>query len=159
MGKEKAFVLEIFKKIALFSDLEPKALEELCNLFFEKNFKEGEVIFKDESIGDSMMIIASGEVRVSQTPDPDTEETLIILKEGDFFGEMAVLEELPRTATAIAHTDVTILEINRMYFLRFIEIDNRSGVKILLKLAKNISSRLRETDNKLKAFTSLTRWI
>ncbi len=159
MGQDKDQILDIFKHLDIFSDLDEQALKELSNLFVEKRYKEGEIIFEEDSIGDSMMIIISGQVRVSQTPDPDTEEALIVLKKGDLFGEMAVLEALPRSATTIAHSDVVILEINRIYFMKFIELDHKSGVRILLKLAKILSSRLREADNKLKAFTSLTKWI
>jgi len=159
MSTDKDTILAIFRHLDIFSDLDTQALQELSNLCAEKRHPEGEIIFKEDSIGDSMMLIVSGEVRVSQTPDPETEEALIILKAGDLFGEMAVLEDLPRTATAIAHTDTVILEISREYFLKFIESDHQSGVKILLKLARILSSRLRETDNKLRAFTSMTRWI
>lgn len=159
MEQEKESILEFFKKVDIFSDLENRALQELSNLFSEKRYKQGETIFEEDSIGNSMMIINSGEVRVSQTPNPDTEEALIVLKKGDFFGEMAVLEDLPRSATTIAHTDAAILEISREHFIKFIELDSNSGLKILIKLAKIVSARLREADKKLKAFTDLTKWI
>ena len=106
-----------------------------------------------------MMIIASGEVRVSQTPGDNTEETLVVLKKGDVFGEMSLLEGLPRSATTIAHTNVIVLEITRSDFLDYLEKDSESGVKILLKLCRTLSSRLRETDVKLKTFISLSQWI
>jgi CRP-like cAMP-binding protein len=159
MEKKKEPILDFFKKVEIFSDLENRALQELSNLFLENEYKEGEIIFAEESIGSTMMIIYSGEVRVSQTPNPETEEALVVLKKGDFFGEMAMLEDLPRSATAIAHKDVVILEIDREHFLKFIELDNKSGIKIMIKLAKIVSARLREVDKKLKAFTDLTKWI
>ena len=106
-----------------------------------------------------MMMITSGEVRISQISDPQTEEALIVLKKGDVFGEMALLDDMPRSATAIANTNVIIFEIQRGRFLNFIETNKGAGVKILMKLAKILSSRLRETDAKVKAFVSLTKWI
>lgn len=159
MEKEKEPILDFFKKVAIFSDLDDRALHELSNLFLEKKYKQGDTIFAEDSIGSTMMIIYSGEVRVSQAPNPETEEALIVLKKGDFFGEMAVLEDLPRSATTIAHTDSVILEISREHFMNFIELDSSSGNKILIKLAKIVSARLREADKKLKAFTDLTKWI
>lgn len=159
MEQEKEPILSFFKKVEIFSDLDDRALQELSNLFSEQKYKEGETIFSEDSMGKSMMIIYEGEVRVSQTPNPDTEEALIVLKKGDFFGEMAVLEDLPRSATTIAHADAVILEISREHFMKFIELDNNSGLKILIKLAKIVSARLREADKKLKAFTDLTKWI
>lgn len=159
MEKEKEPILDFFKNVAIFSDLDDRALHELSNLFLEKEYKQGDTIFSEDSIGNTMMIIYTGEVRVSQTPNPETEEALIVLKKGDFFGEMAMLEELPRSATTIAHTDCVILEINRNHFMNFVEVDSNSGIKILIKLAKIVSARLREADKKLKAFTDLTKWI
>jgi CRP/FNR family cyclic AMP-dependent transcriptional regulator len=159
MRHQSEFVLSILKKLDIFSDIDAHALRELSLLFEEKIFNQGEIIFEEGSIGNSMMIITSGEVRVSQTSDSEMEEALIILKEGDVFGEMALIEGLPRSATIIAHTDVIIFEISRSSFLDYIEKDCKNGILIVLKLARILSSRLRETDNKLKAFVHLTQWI
>ena len=152
-------MLSILKKLDIFSDIDAHALRGLSLLFEEKIFNQGEIIFEEGSIGNSMMIITSGEVRVSQTSDSEMEEALIILKEGDVFGEMALIEGLPRSATIIAHTDVIIFEISRSSFLDYLEKDCKNGILIVLKLARILSSRLRETDNKLKAFVHLTQWI
>ena len=159
MEQEKESILDFLRSVDLFSDLDDRALQELSNLFIENKFKQGETIFDEGSMGNSMMIITAGEVRVSQTPNPDTEETLIVLKKGDFFGEMAVLENLPRSATAIAHEDVVLVEIDQVHFMKFIELNSSSGIKILVKLARIMSARLREADIKLKTFTDLTKWI
>lgn len=153
------FVLSILKGLDIFSDLDEQALTELGHLFKERIYDQKEVIFEEGSIGNSMMVIASGEVRISQIPDPKTEETLVILKKGDVFGEMGLLDDLPRSATPIAHTNVITLEISRDDFLNYVLKNCENGVKILLKLSRTLSSRLRETDAKLKAFVSLSQWL
>ena len=159
MQYHKEFIAGLLKRLNLFSDLNSSALLELSALFREKVFKEGEIVFDEDSIGNSMMIITSGEVRVSQKSDPDSEEALIVLKKGDLFGEMGLLEDRPRSATVIAHTNVVMLEINRNDFLEFLKNEPEAGVIILMKLARILSSRLRETDTKLKTFISLTKWL
>lgn len=161
MGNHDEFVLSILKGLDMFSDLDFHALADLSRLFDERIYSQGEIIFEEGSIGNSMMVITSGEVRVSQTADSNknSEEALVVLKEGDVFGEMALIEDLPRSASTIAHTNVIILEISCVKFLEYIENDPENGVKILLKLARVLSSRLRETDNKLKAFINLSQWI
>lgn len=159
MAYENGFVLSILEGLDLFSQLSGSALRELSLLFEERIFNEGEIIFEEDSVGNSMMVITSGEVRVSQRTDPNTEEALIVLKEGDVFGEMALLDDLPRSATTIAHTNVIIFEISRPKFLHYIKNNCTDGVLILLKLAKIMSARLREADNKLKAFVNLSQWI
>jgi CRP-like cAMP-binding protein len=72
---------------------------------------------------------------------------------------MALIEDLPRSATTMAHTNVIIFEISRDNFLNYIKGDSESGIKIVLKLAKILSARLRETDKKLEAFVNLSQWI
>ena len=76
-------------------------------------FQKGETIFEENTTGKSIMVIISGEVRITQRARISGEETLTVLKKGDFFGEMALLEDLPRSATAIAHSDTFMLEISR----------------------------------------------
>ncbi len=159
MERDPAAPLEMLKSLSFFADLNYPALKELSHITSERVFHKGETIFNEGDPGTSMMIILSGEVRVSHKPNAQCEETLSVLKKGDFFGDMALLDELPRSATVIAHSDALLLEISRERFLRFIEKDNASGVKILLNLARSISARLREADTKIKAYVTLSQWL
>lgn len=151
--------MQMLRQLEIFSDLDAPDVSRLENLFRERKYDAETVIFSEGDAGTSMMIVVSGTVRISQKPDADSEEALILLKSGMVFGEMALLEELPRTATAIAHTPVVLLEISREDFLADIEEHPGYGVRILMKLARTLSSRLRETDLKLKTFINLARWI
>lgn len=159
MAHEDEFVVNLFKEIPIFSTLSSQSLNRLFEKFKEQVFSQGEIIFEEEAGGDSMMILASGEVRITYLIGPGEEEALIILKKGDLLGEMAMLESQPRSATAIAHTPVILLEISRQDFLGFLENDPSAGVHILLHLSRMLSARLRETDLKLRAFISLSKWI
>ncbi|MCX6556848.1 MAG: cyclic nucleotide-binding domain-containing protein [Candidatus Aminicenantes bacterium] len=155
----KDIIAEIFIKLSLFNQLSMTAVRELAALAEERIFHQGDTIFEESTTGKSLMIIVSGEVRITQKAKISGEETLSVLKKGDFFGEMALLEDLPRSATAIAHSDTFMLEISRENFLLFIEKDPASGAKILFILAKILSARLREADVKIKAFVNLSQWI
>jgi len=152
------FVIDVLKHADIFEDLDQRSLHELSQLFMERIYNEGEVIFEEESIGTSMMVVMSGKVRISQREDAQTEEALIMLKNGDVFGEMCLFEGLPRSATAIAHSNVILLEIRREEFLHFIMANPDCGVHILMKLGRILSARLREADLKLKTFQKLTQW-
>jgi CRP/FNR family cyclic AMP-dependent transcriptional regulator len=152
-------IFSILKELDIFSDLDESALIILSHLFEEKEYLQNTIIFEEGSIGTSMMIIAQGKVRVSQKANTNAEEALKVLRTGEIFGEMALLEDLPRSATIIAHTNVIIISINRANFLKFLDQDSKNGLKIMLKLAKTLSSRLREADVKLKTFVHLTQWI
>ena len=159
MKEKRSAIIGLLKGLSIFCELDDPALGELARLSDDRVFSKGETIFEEGSAGNSMMIILSGEVRISHRPETTREETLSILKKGDFFGEMALLDDLPRSATVIAHTDAFLLEISRRKFMGFIEKDGASGVKILLRLARNLSSRLREANTKIKAFVTLSQWI
>jgi len=159
MNADKDIAIDILKNVSLFRDLEYHAVKELAYLFSERVFQRGETIFEENDLGNSLLVIISGEVRITQRGNVSGEETLTVLKQGDFFGEMALLEDLPRSATAIAHGDAFIMEIGGERFLRFVEKDPASGVKILITLAKRLSARLREADGKIKAFVNLSQWI
>ena len=154
-------IFAILKELNLFADLDDSALKILSLLFEEQEYKYGETIFEEGDVGTSMKVISQGRVRITQKADVDsqTEEALKVLKTGEVFGEMALLEELPRSATVVAHTDVIILSIERRNFIKFIEQDSKNGIKIVLRLAQTLSSRLREADMKLKTFVNLTQWI
>ena len=159
MNPDKDIIIEILKNLRLFRDLNYNAIKELTFLFSERVFQAGETIFEENDTGNSLLVIISGEVRITQRANVSGEETLTVLKQGDFFGEMALLEDLPRSATAIAHSDSFILEISSEKFLRFLEKDPASGVRILIPLARILSARLREADSKIKAFVNLSQWI
>jgi CRP/FNR family transcriptional regulator, cyclic AMP receptor protein len=159
MSADKDIIIDILKNLSLFCELNYGAVKELTYLFSERVFQGGETIFEENATGNSLLVIISGEVRITQRANVSGEETLTVLKKGDFFGEMALLEDLPRSATAIAHSDTFIMEIGRERFLHFVEKDPASGVKILITLARSLSARLREADGKIKAFVNLSQWI
>jgi CRP-like cAMP-binding protein len=159
MSAEKDIIIDILKSLSLFSELNYSAVKELTYLSSERVFQGGETIFEENDPGNSLLVIISGEVRITQRANVSGEETLTVLKKGDFFGEMALLEDLPRSATALAHSDTFMLEISRERFLHFLEKDPASGVKILVRLARSLSARLREADGKIKAFVNLSQWI
>ena len=71
-------------------------------------FKAGEIIFRQGYPGDHAYIIKSGEVAIIKEHDDGSREQLAILKSGEMFGEIAVLDEVTRTATAEAHTDCVL---------------------------------------------------
>ncbi len=158
MEMKDDFVIDVLKHADIFEDLDQRLLHELSQLFLEKIYNEGEIIFEEESIGTSMMIVMSGKVRISQRGEAQTEEALIMLKKGDVFGEMCLFEGLPRSASAIAHSNVILLEFRREEFIHFIMANSDAGVQILMKLGCIMSARLREADLKLKTFMKLNQW-
>jgi CRP-like cAMP-binding protein len=111
---------------------------------FMQRFPAGAVIFKEGDLGSEMFIIQSGQVRVSRA-NGDQERELAVLEKGDFFGEMAMLEEVPeRSATVTAVTDVEVLQ------LRSADFDNllRRKPEIAVRMMMKLSERLREANRR-----------
>jgi CRP-like cAMP-binding protein len=104
-------------------------------------FAAGEVIFRQGDLGTEMFIIQEGEVRIVKHIGDD-EHVLSKLEKGDFFGEMSVLESMPRTADAIATTDVRALLINGARFDEML----RKNPEIAVRIIRKYSKRLREAN-------------
>lgn len=111
-----------------------------------KKFKDGDIIFKEKSIGKEMYVILSGKVKITKEKS-GKEATIAALEEGDFFGEMALFDNSPRSATAIALGDVSVLEIDQKNFLKKISKDPSLAFRML----KKMSQRIRETDERVLA--------
>lgn len=108
--------------------------------------KAGDLIFKEGDLGTEMFIIHEGKVEIlNQVGDED--QLLAVLEKGDFFGEMSVLEDLPRAATARAATDCRLLQINGSTFDQLLQ----GNPEIAVRMMRKLSRRLRETDELLKS--------
>src|SRR5690349_19710552 len=110
------------------------------------DFKTGDVIFKEGDLGTEMFIINEGKVEIVNQVG-DEEQLLAVLEKGDFFGEMSVLEDLPRAATARAVTDCRLLQINGSTFDQLL----RGNPEIAVRMMRKLSRRLRETDELLRS--------
>ena len=108
-------------------------------------FKAGEIIFKEGELGDRMFIIQSGKVRIVKKLK-DVEKTLAVMQEGDFFGEMAVIDKAPRSATAIALEDARLVILDEKVF----EMHMQTNPAIVKKILKKMSSRLRDADKEIQ---------
>src|SRR6476661_3406282 len=108
--------------------------------------KTGEYIFREGDLGTEMYIINEGKVEILNQVG-DEEQVLAVLEKGDFFGEMSVLEDLPRAASARAGTDVRLLQINGSTFDQLLQ----GNPEIAVRMMRKLSRRLRETDEMIKS--------
>lgn len=108
-------------------------------------FAAGEYIFHEGDLGTEMFIIQDGEVHICKTLKGET-HVLSKLEKGDFFGEMAILESVPRSADAIAHSDVKVLAISGSRFDEML----RRNPEIAVRIIRKYSKRLREANDLLE---------
>src|ERR1700732_2465244 len=111
------------------------------------DFSAGEIIFREGDLGTEMYIISEGKVEILNRLGED-DRVLAVLEKGGFFGEMSVLEDLPRAATARALTDSRLLQINGSTFDQLLQ----GNPEIAVRMMRKLSRRLRETDEMLKSF-------
>lgn len=105
----------------------------------------GDIIFSEGEIGTEMFIIQSGTVELLKDIGGET-RVLTTLEKGDFFGEMSVLEDLPRTASARAKTEVELVRINGATF----DVMLKSNTEIAVRMMRKLSRRLREVTGMLE---------
>ncbi|MDR0386997.1 MAG: cyclic nucleotide-binding domain-containing protein, partial [Treponema sp.] len=115
---------------------------------FARSFRSGEMIFSEYEPGDTFYMIQSGRVRLVKLLG-NVEKTLDILEPSGMFGEMAILENSPRSATAIAIDDVIVLEFNRRNF----EILITGNPQVALMLLKTFAKRIFDSKRKFMILT------
>jgi CRP-like cAMP-binding protein len=149
-GDEHEPILSILRKIPVFADLKPREIREFERILHRREFKKGEIVFHEGEPGVGMYIIYRGCVGVYKNRPDGGEELLAELREGEFFGEMALLDESPRSATARALEPSIILGLFQPDLFDLIERKPKLGNKILLNLAHIIGERLRRTNEELE---------
>lgn len=143
--------LELFRQVPLFADLEEQDIKSLTSMLTRRRYPKDSVIFFEHDPGDSLYLIVSGRVRVTILADDGREIVLAVLGEGDFFGEMSLLDNEPRSATAIAMEDTEVLIIHQKEFFSIVE----KRPPILIKLLSVISSRLRKANHQIGSLALL----
>ena len=137
---------EVLSQVDLFATLDRKELQILSKTCQEKSYAAGSVIFHQGDTGVGLYVIKSGKVRVTIAPNPDrAEEEVAVLESGAFLGEMALLDELPRSATATAVEDSTVLLLPVWEFRGIL----RAHPDIALKMLAVLSRRLRKVEARL----------
>ena len=135
---------EIFK---LLSDSEIAVLSKIVD---EKSYPAGTAIFYENMKGEAMYIVVSGQVRLSKMLAEGEEKTLTVMGPGDYFGENALLEEGPRTVTAIVSQETSLLVLKRSAFNKLLEEAPKVAVKVIMGMYQVLSSRIRKASPKLQ---------
>lgn len=132
---------ETLKKVPIFTGLEGKHLKKLANIMVERSFKPGEVIVKEGDQGAGVFLISSGKVEVVRGDN----QVLNTLGPGDFFGEMALFEGFPRSATVRAMEDTECLAMTRWDF----RAELTQHADVAFAVLETVVRRLRELDQRL----------
>ncbi len=147
--------LDAGSKVAVLADggLTARELATLALTLRAERFGAEAFIFAEGDPGEALYIVADGQVRISRRLQGLGEEALAILKRGDVFGELALIDDRPRSADARAHLGpCTLLSINRRRLEEVVQIDRETGLQFLQLLCRILCRRLRAMNNQLVAW-------
>ncbi|MFL5320809.1 MAG: cyclic nucleotide-binding domain-containing protein [Myxococcaceae bacterium] len=148
----------LLKNVSLFQGLTTAQLQKLAAIAQPKKFEGSAFIFKEGDVGTAIYVVVEGKVRISKNVPGIGEEALAILEKGAYFGEMAVIEDSPRSADAIAHIPCTVLVIEREQLDQLMFTDKDLAYVLLWTFVRTLSERLRETNDKIKAFFAISKF-
>jgi len=148
---------DVLSQIYLFRELTPSEMDILVSISKQKRVKKDEIIFREGNVGDAFYLIVLGSVRISTIIPGVGEEALTILGEGEYFGEMALIDDEPRSASAIANEDTLLLLIEKDNFRKLLAQETGIAYKLLWVFTKTLSARLRKTDEQLKNIFSIAK--
>ncbi len=142
--------LEALRSVPLFATLDDKTATELRSLLKIKNVPTGTRLFQKGDSGDAMYLIENGRVRISIADEDGQQVTLAENAQGDFFGEMALIDGRQRSADASVIEDARLAVLSRQDFLSFV----RSSPDLALEMLAALTARLRRTDELLRGRVS-----
>jgi CRP-like cAMP-binding protein len=153
-GPSEGSTEELLSKVPAFASLTLRELREVAHIVHKREYRAGEPVFFQGDPGLGMYIIQEGNVSITIADHKGTEKELAVLSAGDFFGEIALLDESPRSANAVCVTDCLLIGFFRPDLFEIIEKNTALGIKIVLKLAEIVAQRLRATDQEISKLKS-----
>lgn len=144
--------VELLRNIPLFAKLEASKLKLLAFTSERLTFQPGQSLFQQGDMGDAAYIIVSGDADVVVNT-PSGELKVATVKKNDFVGEIAILCDVPRTATITATSEMTTLRITKDLFFRLISEFPQMAIEIMRALAQRLektTADLRDTNAKLR---------
>src|ERR1051326_958003 len=142
--------LEALRSVPLFASLDDDAARDLRSLLSERDVPQNTRLFRQGDTGDAMYLIESGRVRISIRDEDKQEVTLAELAQGDFFGEMSIIDGRNRSADAKVIEDSRLAGLSRDAFLTFV----RKKPDVALEMLSALTDRLRRTDGLLRSRAS-----
>jgi len=141
--------VEELQKSRLFEGLLPEEIEMLAELTQQKKYQAGEVVFQQGDVGDSLYLLVDGAVEVIQKRADGTEHVITVLESPNFFGEMSLIDKEYSSATIRSNTDSVMLCLTNENLHSFARAYKNGFTLVVINIARVLSSRLRETNQKL----------
>lgn len=139
--------IQFLRRVPIFGALNEDCLQRVASIMVEKSYSRKSIVFHEGDHGDTLYIIKGGRVKIAKVAIDGREKTLTILQPGDFFGEMAIFDNMPRSATAEAiDSDVRLFGLNKKDFERLIH----EYPSIALRIMKDLTRRIRQINQQVE---------
>ena len=155
MGMEN---FEFLRKIDLFENLGEEDIKAIVNVSTVESFPVHHIIFEEGWEAESLYIILDGSVRITKHIDGVGEEVLAIIREADYFGEMALIDDSNRSARATAMEPLRAIVINKTNFDQLMDSNLQLANRLLWNFSRILSKRLRALHEKLESMFAMTRF-
>ncbi|HET9953071.1 MAG TPA: cyclic nucleotide-binding domain-containing protein [Polyangiaceae bacterium] len=155
---ERAERVEQLARVDLFAGLKPQALELIAQVANEEIHRVDTKVFRYGEAGDKLYLILQGKVRISRDVAGMGEEALAVLGPGEAFGEMALLDEAPRSADAHVHEECRLLVLSKDAFDDLLFLHKDLAYEVLWNVVKQLVGRLRNTTDKLTFLSISSRF-
>jgi CRP-like cAMP-binding protein len=140
---------EALGRVELFRGLSAKGLEKVASIAIEENHGAGHTLFREGDVGDRLYVLVEGRTRISRRVPGMGEEALAVLGPGSSFGEMALIDDVPRSADAIVHERARLLVLSKEAVQDLMFLDKELAYEVLWNTVRILSRRLRETNDKM----------
>lgn len=133
-----AVLSQLWQQTPLLRGVRPRHTRELVSRTHLRRYRPGEPLFREGEAGIAAALVVSGQLKVCMAEQP-----IASLEAGDFFGETALLDDTPRSASVVAETDAVVSLLVRYQLEEFIQYRPRVGARIMTNLARLLAARLR----------------
>ena len=150
--------LEILAQIDLFNGLPQGHMRRVVDIGIEEQYKSSATIFSEGEPGDKFYLIVEGAVRISRIVPGMGEEALAVLRPGNYFGEMSLIDDAPRSATAMCHEKCRLFVVNRRDLEDLLFVDRDLAYELLWNWVRTLSRRLRATNDKMTFLATTSKF-
>ncbi len=142
-------IITFLLEAPMFGDLDPAQLSEIVHIMQVRRVRDGQAIFKEGDPGDAWYVIFDGAADVTKNDESGPPKAILTLGPRACFGEMAILDHSPRSATVTARGDSTVFRFPRADFEDLLAADNLAAYKLVYEMAKVLAMRARATTQRL----------
>lgn len=148
-------LINFLKSTSMLSSLKMSELHQFAQRLELVRYKKGDIVFHENEEGEELYIIKSGSLSVRISVKDGTDRELSVLKEGEFFGEMAIFDNAPRSATCIANDDCEMLRLHKDDFFHMMKLSSHAAINVMKNMLHRTTERLNSSG---QVITQMVKW-